>query len=81
MKNKGTRLISDLEFRERVTLTLYGDGNGTKGMAEKVDEMHNFFIGAKFAGKIIMGILGILGVLGLSATHALDTIKNLFYHQ
>lgn len=46
---------------------LFGDDKtGEIGMVEKVNDMHQFFMGARASGKVLMWFITTLGLLGLA---------------
>jgi hypothetical protein len=49
-------------------MALFGDENGNKGIADKINEMYDIFSGAKLAGKIILSIIVVSGGIALAFT-------------
>ena len=63
--------MTDHEKDKKMLLThdeaLFGDGNGSKGMVKKVDEMHTYFIEMTTTARVFFMLLKILGVMAASA--------------
>ena len=54
------------ELNESITkihLALFGDGNGNKGLVDKVDEMHKVFTSTNWAISFVIKTFGAIGVV------------------
>lgn len=63
---------------ERHQTALFGDGNGNKGIVEKISEMYEIFNSTKLAGKIIMSIIVVAGAIALSFTQVGQFVAQFF---
>lgn len=62
---------------DRLVSAVFGDGNGSKGMEAKVDEIHKVFTASSLMRKWTVRFIGFIGILAGAIIGILELIKRL----
>lgn len=59
----------------KIELAFFGDGNGHKGMMNKVDEMHEVFTSSRFTAQFIIKAFATVGIIAGAIVGLFEVIK------
>lgn len=62
-------------------VALFGDGNGNKGIVDKINEMYDVFNKTKLTGKVILTIIVTAGAIALAITNLWNFVMQLFQNK